>query len=302
MTEARRTFLKSSLVSAAVAASGCAVSSAVESPPPVPMISFGKYKITRLIAGWNPIGGNAHAVPSLSRHMRDYFTSERVNEFLVRVEQSGINCWQFSHGERAKEACRALRERGSSLKLIGLHAERPQDASIATVIADTGCIALSHHGNITDALFRVGRQQQVKDYIKKVRDAGILAGVSSHSPQHIRQIIDENWDVDFLMTCFYHITWPRDEQLKTIGKVTLGEPFFESDPDEMAAIIRTAHRPCLAFKILGAGRLCGSSLAVEKAFRYAFTNIRPTDAIIVGMYPQFTDEISENARLARELG
>jgi hypothetical protein len=37
---------------------------------------------------------------------------------------------------------------------------------------------------------------------------------------------------------------------------------------------------------------------VERAFRYAFENIKPQDCVIVGMYPRFKDEITENAGLA----
>jgi len=34
--------------------------------------------------------------------------------------------------------------------------------------------------------------------------------------------------------------------------------------------------------------------AVEEAFAYALTRIKRTDAIIVGMWPRFKDEVSEN--------
>jgi hypothetical protein len=295
----RRTFLKTGAVAAAGIASGASVGSAAQNPmaTPLPTIKLGEHEITRFISGWNPIGGHAHAVPALSLHMKEYFTDERVNEFLVNVENAGINCWQFSHGAKSIAACRHLRERGSKLKTMVLHAERTLDDPIAKVVEDTGCWSVVHHGNVTDMLIRAGRAQQVHDYVKKAHDLGIMAGISAHNPDNIKMIADEGWENDFFMTCFYYVTRPSDEQQEQMGKVVLGEPFLLSDPTDMTDVVKQIDTPCLAFKILGAGRNCTSDYAVEKAFRFAFENIKPTDAVVVGMYPRFRDEISHNVAL-----
>ena len=65
----------------------------------------------------------------------------------------------------------------------------------------------------------------------------------------------------------------------------------------MTAAIKQVSKPCLAFKILGAGRLCWSPPQVDQAFKFAFANIKKTDGVIVGMYPRFTDEIADDVRL-----
>lgn len=307
----RREFLKwagtaaGTTVGAAVSLGGCSKPASGEvgiTVAALPTFSLGKHTLTRLIAGWNPIGGFSHSVPNLSQHMREYFTSERVDQFLLDVEKSGINCWQLSHGTKAKAACETLKKRGSKLKILVLHAERSQDEPLETVIADTGCIGISHHGNVTDALFRNGKFNVVRDYLKKVRDAGVLAGVSSHCPENIKRIADEGWDVDYFMTCFYYVTRPREEIAKALGGAFLDEPFLDSDPGDMARVIAQVDKPCLAFKILAAGRNCSNAYSVEKAFRYAFENIKPVDGVIVGMYPRFKDEIAENVKLAQKYG
>jgi hypothetical protein len=66
-------------------------------------------------------------------------------------------------------------------------------------------------------------------------------------------------------------------------------------------MVRKVNKTCLGFKILAAGRKCDSPGQVREAFEFAFTNIKPTDATIVGMFPRFSDQITENARLVREL-
>ena len=55
-------------------------------------------------------------------------------------------------------------------------------------MAATAPIAVVHHGGVTDALFRAGQAQRVRDFVKRVKDHGLLAGVSSHCPDHVRRI------------------------------------------------------------------------------------------------------------------
>jgi hypothetical protein len=271
-------------------------------PAELPAIRLGSFKVTRLIAGGNPIGGFGHSVPNMSRHMLEYFTLERTIEFLENCVREGINTWQFDHMEKPIAALRTVRERGAQLNFICLHAERAKDAPLKTVITDMSPIAIVHHGGVTDSLFRAGKAQQVRDFVKKARDHGVLAGVSSHCPDNIKRMADDGWENDLFMTCLYYVSRPREEQQKLLGKVVVDEPFFESDPADMTAVIRQVSKPCLAFKILAAGRKCPNQESVQGAFRFVFERIKPTDAVIVGMYPRFEDEVHLNAEYARKFG
>ncbi|MGQ9733356.1 MAG: hypothetical protein ACUVX8_19025 [Candidatus Zipacnadales bacterium] len=268
---------------------------------PLPTIALGPYRVTRLVAGYNPIGGHSHTTIHMANHMREYFTAEQTAEFLLDCERQGINTWQYDHTEKTVEAIRIARDKGCQIQLICLHAEREHDARLKEVMAQKP-IAIVHHGGVTDALFRAGKAQQVHDFVKKVHDAGALAGVSAHCPDNIKRIADEGWENDLFMTCFYYVTRPREEMQERLGKVPVGEPFFESDPDDMTAVVRQVSQPCLGFKILAAGRLCWSSVSVENAFKQAFARLKPTDGVIVGMYPRFSDEVAENAALTRRYG
>ncbi len=304
----RRDFLKQACAGAALLtasqADGATASHAVQagSSLDLPTIKLGPHTVTRLIAGGNPIGGFGHSVPNMSRHMLDYFTLERTTEFLEKCAREGINTWQFDHMEKPIAALRAAREHGAKINFICLHAERPSDAPLKTVIADMNPIAIVHHGGATDSLFRAGKAAQVRDFVKKVHDHGVLAGVSSHSPDNVRRMADEGWENDLFMTCFYYVTRPREEQQKLLGKVVVDEPFFESDPVDMSAVIRQVNKPCLGFKILAAGRKCANQKSVASAFRFAYESIKPTDAAIVGMYPRFEDEVRLNTEYARKYG
>ena len=60
----------------------------------------------------------------------------------------------------------------------------------------------------------------------------------------------------------------------------------------MLATIRSVSKPVLAFKVLGAGRLSDTQESVKSAFLDAYTNIKPGDGVIVGLFPKRFDQVA----------
>ena len=299
----RRGFLGTAGLAATAAAGLGGAASLDETPEPkaelLPTIALGEHKVTRMVAGYNPIGGHSHATVNLSNHMRSYFTVERTVAFLQQCEAQGINTFQFDLTEKVQDALNILWQTDTKLQFICLHAERPHDASLEHLMTFKP-IAVVHHGGVTDTLFRAGKADQVHDFVKKVHDHGVLAGVSSHNPDHIARVADEGWEVDLFMTCFHNLTRTREDMEHEFGVAIVGEPYVESDPPRMTAVVRQVAKPCLAFKILAAGRRCNNPKWVDQAFEYAFANIKKTDAVIVGMFPLYQDEVSIDVAFARK--
>ena len=50
---------------------------------------------------------------------------------------------------------------------------------------------------------------------------------------------------------------------------------------------------------MAAGRLCDRQEWVERAFEDTFRQIKPNDAVIVGMYPEYEDQAAINAEYVR---
>ncbi|MDE3165253.1 MAG: hypothetical protein KGN36_05560 [Acidobacteriota bacterium] len=290
----RRTFV-TRIATGALAAS--AASRAAEDAS-LPTIDLGKHKVTRLVAGYNPIGGYAHSVPKLSALMKDWFTPARTVEFVRRCEAAGINTWQADPDPKIFGALRAAWEGGSKIQWICL--TRDLDAAQWKEILALHPIAIVHHGEYTDRAFRAGEEGRVRDFVHKVHDAGVLAGISSHSPQNISRVEDSGWEQDFYMTCFHNLRRDPDAVRKELGDTPLDELYLAGDPARMTAVVRQVSKPCLGFKILAAGRMCGNRGSIEKAFEFAFANIKKTDGVIVGMFPILTDEIGEDAAIARK--
>ena len=81
----------------------------------------------------------------------------------------------------------------------------------------------------------------------------------------------------------------------------LGEIYLPTDPPRMFRAIKATKKPCLAYKVLAAGRRIGSPPKSGSASRRPSPTSNPSDAAIVGMYQQFGDQVAENSALVREL-
>jgi hypothetical protein len=104
--------------------------------------------------------------------------------------------------------------------------------------------------------------------------------------------------VDFYVCCVYNRTRTEGERRQLLGgENPLGELYLVDDPPRMYKVIRQTRKPCFAFKILGAGRVTN----VEAAFKQAFESIKPTDGVIVGMFPKLRDQVRENATIVHRI-
>lgn len=293
----RRDFLTVAAGSCTLAATAAHTGAkTAETFDPLPQISLGPYKISRLICGSNCFNAGSHLSIFVNYEMRAYYTEEQILKTLRRCEQVGINAWQAGMGN--VQLYRRLREAGTPMHFLALDAG--DEHSIQT-LRKAGCIAIAHHGERTDQLFKAGRLDQVQEYLKKVRDSGLLVGVSTHMPAVVEQVESKGWDVDYYMTCVYERHRSAEELEKLLGQapIPVGEVYLPMDPPRMYRAIQGTHRPCLAFKILAAGRLSERKAWVEEAFRRTLENIKPTDAVIVGIYDRYSDQPAENAEYVR---
>jgi hypothetical protein len=264
--------------------------------PAMPAITLGSHRISRLLCGSNPFNGYSYMGHHTNKQMKDYYTKEQTVRVLQDCEQAGITAHQ---GSGKGEYFDMLHQQGSRMKLILLQSSRDDIKDNKDV---ANAIALVHHGGVTDRLFAEGKSGVIHDYIKEVKDNGLLAGVSAHNPDCIRQIADKGWEVDFFMCSFYFLTHLLVSSENTPTLDVGGSWFGREDPATMTKVMRQVDQPCLGFKILGGGRHCSNQNTVRSAFQFAFENIKPADGVIVGMFPWQFDEIGANVQYASDLG
>jgi hypothetical protein len=303
----RRDFLQTTGLAACIGTAVPAVVPAAGPPataePLLPTVKLGPHEVTRLIVGGNPVYGHSHFNKLLSQHMVDWHTPERVGALLKRCEDAGLNAWQNSYAPRTLEDLDRYRKAGGTMHWLCLgkpdwdkHPEHIDDA------AKRKPIGISPHGALNERLHRAKKLTALTDLLKRIRDKGVLVGLSAHNPALIELAEEKGWDVDYYMCCLYYLTRPREEFQKLLGDtLPLGEIYLPSDPPRMFKVVKAVKKPCLVYKVLGAGRRVGNKAEVKACFQTALENVKPTDALIVGMYQQFGDQVGENAKMVREL-
>jgi len=309
----RREFLKGAT---ALAAGVVAVPAArPESPALLPTIPLGPHQVTRLIVGSNPIYGYSHFNRQYSEHMTEWFTDERIVRLLLDCQRAGINTWQASYNTRMPEQFPKIRAAGCHVQWICLAAgghldEKFPDTPDGIAEGMIRCveaaarlkpIGIAHHGSATDRLYRAGKLDLIQGFIHRVHDLGLLAGISTHNPAILTALESKGWSNDFYMASFHYQTRRAEEFKKDFSMEPYGEVYVASDPPRMCSVVRQVKKPCLVYKILAAGRRCESQQQVRQAIEWAYKNIKPSDAAIVGMYPRFSDQVGENTRTVREI-
>jgi hypothetical protein len=134
-----------------------------------------------------------------------------------------------------------------------------------------------HHGGTTDRLYDVGKLDSIRDALKLTRDLGFAVGIGTHDPLVLKHCHAEGFDVYFYVCAFYNHTRRR-------------EMYLPPDRDAAIVAIQAVKLPVLAIKVLAAGRSEPAS-----AFRFALENLKPIDAMAVGMYTKtHPNQIREN--------
>jgi len=281
----------------------------------LPTVSLGPHRITRLIVGSNPMYGYSHFNRLFDQHMLEWYTDERIVKVLLDCEKAGINTWQASFNYNMKRQFPKLRGAGCKIQFICLAAswhydekmsrapEAVLDGTIkcAQAAAEFKPIGVAFHGKATDILYRAGKTDLLKTYIDRVHDMGILAGISVHNPKILTALEEKGLSNDFYMAGLHYLTREPEDWMKDMGMLPLGEGFISTDPPKMVEAVRKVNKPTLVYKVLSAGRKCGSEEEKREAIEWAYKNIKPTDATIIGLYPRYSDQVTETTKMVREV-
>jgi len=268
----------------------------------LPTIDLCGHKVSRLICGGNPLSGVSHLSAEMDREMTEYYTMPNILALLDECWKHGINTLQ-SRGDRHQ--MRMLLEHrlgGGRMQWIVQTASefRNIHANIAQ-IATCEPIAIYHHGTHTDNSWHTGEIDKVRDFVKDIKDRGLAAGIGTHIPEVIEYCEENDWETDFYMGCFYNLARGYKSAPAVEQNAYAKDKFQPEDPPRMTQTLRAVQKPCLGFKFLAASRNCGTPEDLRAAFEFALGNIKPTDALVAGMFPKHKNQVAENARLVRDI-
>src|SRR5208283_1179706 len=170
----RRNFLKSGL--AVTLAAGPLAGMPTPPTASLPKVRFGDVEISRMVMGSNQFYGFSHFNGLLDRLMVDWNTPDRICQTLLQCQQNGINAYQYAHRENPLKDLELFRSKGGNMHLI---ATDPTMSSVEEVVRTSKAMALYHHGEVTDRLFRAGQMDKVQEYLKRIRQAGVRVGIGT---------------------------------------------------------------------------------------------------------------------------
>ncbi len=210
---------------------------------------------------------------------------ERIKETLRQCEKAGINTWQARGDNFITRVLNEYRLEGGKIQWIAQTASERRDV-IANIhqLAEYDPIAIYNQGRRTDYLYLEGRIEEVFEHVDEIKSLGITAGIGSHMPEVIAHCEEAGVDPDFYMLSLYNLT-EKDEG------------YDHEDRVKACEMIRKIKRPFIAFKIMAAGRN-----EPREAFEFALRNIKPTDAVDVGMYTKHQpDQVYENVKIVNSI-
>jgi len=268
----------------------------------LPTIALGAKQVTRLICGGNPFSGFSHINAEVDRDFIDYYTVPNLLATLDECWANGINTFQSRGDQHQIRLYHEHKLNGGRMQWIAQTASEWRDlrANIRNIIKYEP-IAIYHHGTYVDNLWHAGRIDEAGDTIKFMKDQGLPAGLGSHIPDVIHYAEDKGWETDFYMCCLYNLA--RGPKLAVAEKQDAyrKDKFPQEDPDVMGRTIRQLAKPVLAFKVMAAGRNCSTPEHTRRAIERAFSLIKPTDAIVVGVFQKYANQVRENAEHTRSV-
>ncbi len=253
----------------------------------MPTVQLGPLTVSRFIVGGNPFSGNSHWSAERSEQMKRWWTVARIKDCLREAESLGVNTFLGRGDNHIQRMLFEYWDEGGRIQWIAQTApeRRSIEANIAQ-ICGTGAKACYLHGGMADGIWRNGEPEQMRDWIALIKERGMVAGMASHNWEFPRRAEELDLGCDFYMCCFYDI----------YGRG--GEIYENEDRVAMCETIRSIDRPCIAYKIMAAGRN-----EPEEAFSFAFANIKPTDAVCVGIYSEHDPgQLAQDAALTVRYG
>ena len=253
----------------------------------LPQVNFCGIELSKLIIGANPFGGYSHLSPEIDRAMEQFHTEEKIFESWSRAYAAGITAFATTtRTEKVLDAtCKYLANGGPMkwLAQVEFDGADPENTMYDAIdrSAAAGASAIFMQGAILDRLVQAGQLQAIRNFVAHAKTKNVPVGIAGHAPEY-HYLIDRLDIVDFHVVPFFNC---------------VGDVYRLEDMDAATRLIRRLKKPCIAYKVLGAGRI-----EPRLGFSYALRNIKESDCILVGMSRHADDDqIEKDVAIFRDL-
>lgn len=258
----------------------------------LPKGRLGKFEISRLIMGTNPINGYAHSrdLGYVGSLFKAYNTEKKVFETLMIAEQAGINC--IGSGFLSLPLLsKYKKETGSKIIVIGqvgLNRDTKNIFEQFDQAIGIGVDVIQLHGEWCDRLVVEKRFDDIAKLIDYVRKQGMLAGMGAHTADAQKACAEKGIIPDYYMVTMHHSNyWSAHPMENRVLYESIGtkqddhnkwhDNCFCTFPDRTVDFVSKATVPVVAFKVMAAG-----AILPEDGIRWAFEN--GADFVTAGMF------------------
>jgi hypothetical protein len=274
----------------------------------LPRVDFFGTPVTRLIIGDNSMEGLSYIPKThLSSELVDYWTADRCVKALFEAESCGMNTYMAVADPFLLRVIRQYKNEGGKMHIM-FQTYPPIDLDVSIVqMRKLGPVAVYHQGTTADIWLEEGKEEFLKERIKRLRGMGIPTGLATHVPEILRRAEEENWGLDFYMVCLQNSRkYEKEESTFLTGKEKT-IVFRLEDRWDMFPVIRQVQKPCIVFKIFAGGQLFYDHGEedipgmVEKSMREVYGNIKPNDIVLIGAFQKYKNQIREDAEICRRV-
>jgi hypothetical protein len=254
-----------------------------------PRTTVGGVSLSRMIIGTNWILGWSHtgaAADSLIKRRNG--SAEAVADLLEVFLRAGVDSLMgiFVGQQHMLEAIKMAEDRtGRKLILIDTPALNMDDNATARKEAEkmiaqsrkNGATFCFPHHSSTEQLVNKNKQtmDRLPDYLKMIRDQGMIPGLSAHMPELVVYSDLNGYDVETYIQIFNCMGFLMQVEVEYIHKVIWG-----------------AKKPVMTIKPMAAGRV-----TPFVGLTFAWHTIRPIDMVTVGCLTP--DEAAEDIEISR---
>ena len=193
-----------------------------------------------------PMGKAPHVLTAIRE------TEQKTGKKMIIVDTPSINVEDSAAGRREAEATiRACRENGSTFCLL-------------------------HHVSVEQLINKEKHEiRRIEDYLKMVRDNGLIPGFGAHMPEVITYADEQGYDVETYIQIYNCMGFLMQVEIETVNRV-----------------IRKAKHPVMTIKSMAAGRT-----TPFVGLNFSWATIRDCDMITVGCFTE--KEAAEDIEISR---
>lgn len=254
-----------------------------------PTTKVGGIEVPRLIIGCNWVSGWSHRTPSKDTQIKTHYSSpEKEAELFIEFLNNGINTvlGLFGVDPHLTEAVKIAEAKTGKKMIImdtvvinvddNADARREAEAEIKASAKRGATFCLPLHSCVEQLVNKnKGTIDRLPDYLKMIRDAGMLPGLSAHMPEIIQYTDQNGYDVETYIQIYNCMGFLMQVEIESVSK-----------------IIHNAKKPVIAIKPCAAGRT-----TPYVGLNFVYNTIREQDMVCIGCYN--LNEVAEDVEYAK---